>query len=53
MRFVDAIFLGRKGAMRCDFDYDAMRLPSLIKTQKKYSIETKLEEMQCIKYDEV
>jgi len=44
MRFVNAIFLRKK--VQCDFDYDAMRLPSLLqryvnstfKLQKVYSI---------------
>jgi len=30
MRYVDAIFRGKK--VRCEFDYDAMRLQSLNKT---------------------
>jgi len=29
MRYLDAIFLGKKGAMRRNFDYDAIRFPSL------------------------
>jgi len=35
MRYVDAIFLGKK-KVRCDFDYDAMRLPSLLETFNLY-----------------
>jgi len=29
MRFVDAIFLGKKGVMRCDFDYNAIAILEL------------------------